>query len=46
MSQLFSVNWWITMFINTFITIFFIYLLKKIFAKVNVPYVSDMVEQA
>ena len=34
------------MLINTFITIMFIYILKVIFAKVNVPIVSNMVEQA
>lgn len=32
------------MFINTFITLIFIYLIKKIFEKVNVPVVSNMVE--
>ena len=46
MNQLFSVNWWISMFINTFITIIFIYMIKKFFVKVNVPYVSNIVEEA
>lgn len=42
--KLFSLNWWASMFINTFITLIFIYLIKKIFEKVNVPVVSNMVE--
>lgn len=42
--QIFSVNWWVNMFINTFVTIIFIYLIKAAFNKINVPVVSDMVE--
>lgn len=42
--KLFSPTWWISMFINTFITLIFIYIIKQIFAKVNVPVVSEMVE--
>lgn len=42
--KLFSINWWVQMFINTFVTIIFIYLIKLAFSKVNVPVVSDMVE--
>lgn len=41
----FSPKWWINMFINTFVTILFIYMIKKAFAKVNVPMVSDMVKE-
>ena len=44
--KIFSISWWIGMLINTFITIMFIYILKVIFSKVNVPIVSNMVEQA
>lgn len=41
-----SPSWWINTFVQTFVTVFFIYMLKKIFAKVDVPYVSDMVAEA
>ena len=44
--NLFSANWWFTMFVNTLVTIFFIYLLKRIFNKVNVPVVSNIVNEA
>ena len=42
--KLFSPSWWVGMFINTFITLVFIYIIKQVFAKVSVPVVSDMVE--
>ena len=42
--KLFSPMWWVSMFINTFITLVFIYMIKKVFAKINVPVVSEMVE--
>lgn len=42
--KLFTPSWWVQMFVNTFITLIFIYLIKLAFAKVNVPVVSDMVE--
>lgn len=41
-----SPSWWINTFVQTFITIVFIYMIKKVFAKVEVPYVSDMVAEA
>ena len=41
-----SPTWWINSFVQTFITILFIYMIKKVFAKVEVPYVSDMVAEA
>ncbi len=41
-----SPSWWINTFVQTFITILFIYMIKKIFTKVNVPVVSDMVAEA
>ena len=46
MLNLTSPSWWINQFVSTFITILFIYLLKKIFEKVNVPVVSEVVAQA
>lgn len=44
--KLLSPSWWVGMFINTFITIIFIYLIKMIASKVNVPIVGDIVEAA
>lgn len=41
-----SPSWWLNTFVQTFVTVLFIYMLKKIFAKVEVPYVSDMVAEA
>lgn len=41
-----SPSWWLNTFVQTFITILFIYMIKKIFAKVSVPYVSDVVAEA
>ena len=41
-----SPSWWVNTFVQTFITILFIYMIKKIFVKVNVPYVSEMVAEA
>lgn len=42
--KIFSPTWLFNMFVNTFVTIIFIYLIKLISAKVNVPVVSDIVE--
>lgn len=41
-----SPSWWLNTFVQTFITILFIYMIKKIFAKVSVPVVSDLVAEA
>lgn len=46
MTNLFSVNWWISMLISTMVTIFFIWLIKKVSAKVNIPVVSSIIEEA
>lgn len=37
-----SVRWWLNMFINVFVTMCFIYLIKKLTAKYNVPVVSNI----
>lgn len=42
--KIFSLEWIIGMFVNAFITIFFIYLIKLINKKINVPVVSDVIE--
>lgn len=41
-----SPSWWVNQFVTVFITIIFIYMIKKIFAKIEVPYVSEMVAEA
>lgn len=42
--NIFSVNWWISTFISTLVTMCFIYLIKKLTANVNIPVVSDIVQ--
>lgn len=46
MNKIFSVNFWVQSFATTLITIFFIYILKIVFNKVQVPVVSEIVEKA
>lgn len=45
MVQLTKVSWWVNMFITTFVTMIFIYLIKRATQKINVPVVSDMVSE-
>lgn len=44
MSRIFTVNFWIQLFISTFMTMVMIYLIKKANQKLNLPVVSDIVE--
>lgn len=44
MSRLFSINWWISQFISVFMTMVFIYLIKLMLGKVNIPIASDIAE--
>ena len=44
MRRLFSVSFWLNLFLSTFMTMVMIYLIKKVSAKVNVPIVNDIVE--
>ncbi len=44
--NLLSPNWWVSQFVSTFITIMFLFLIKKAFSKVDVPVISDVVAQA
>lgn len=46
MVNLTSPSWWVNQFVNTFITIMFIWILKKVFNKVDVPVISDIVSEA
>lgn len=44
MRRLFSPSFWISTFISTFITMLFIYWIKKLAAKFNIPVISDVAE--
>ena len=40
--NVFSLNWWLSTFVSTLVTMVFIYLIKKATAKFNVPVVSEI----
>lgn len=44
MSKLFSINWWISQFVSVFMTMVFIYLIKLMLGKVNIPIASDIAD--
>lgn len=44
MRRLLSVNFWLQLFLSTFMTMVMIYLIKKLSSKVNVPIVKDIVD--
>lgn len=44
MSKLFSVKWWVSQFISVFMTMVFIYLIKLMLGKVNIPIASDIAD--
>lgn len=44
--NLFSPNWWISTLVSSFVTLLFIVMIKKFFANVDVPVVSDLVAEA
>ena len=45
MSFILRPSWWVQMFVCTMITMLFIYLIKKITKAVNIPVVSNVVEE-
>ena len=45
MSNLLKPSWWISMFMSTFMTMFFIYLIKKATATVEIPVVSNVAQE-
>ena len=45
MMFLFKPIWWIQMIVSTFVTMMLIYLIKKITKAVNIPVVSNVVEE-
>ena len=42
--NIFSINWWLSTFISTLITMVFIYIIKKFTANVNIPVISDVAQ--
>ena len=44
MRRLFTVSFWLNLFLSTFMTMVMIYLIKKLSNKVNIPVVNDIVE--
>ena len=45
MNRIFSLNFWVQAFVSTFITMLFMYLIKKITATVNIPVVSTVAQE-
>ena len=43
MNRIFTVSFWIQLFISTFMTMLMIYLIKKANEKVQIPVVSEIV---
>lgn len=46
MNKIFSVNFWVQLFISTFMTMVMIYLIKLITAKINIPVISNIAQNA
>ena len=44
MGNLLKPSWWVSMFVSTLMTMIFIYLIKKITNKFNVPVLSEITE--
>ena len=44
MGRIFTMSFWVQLFISTFMTMLMIYLIKKANEKVKLPIVSDIVE--
>ena len=44
MNRIFTVSFWIQLFISTFMTMVMIYLIKKLNSKVAIPVVNDIVQ--
>lgn len=42
MNRIFSVNFWLSAFVSTFMTMLMIYLIKKVAGTVEIPVVSDV----
>ena len=42
--NVFSLNWWVSTFVSTLITMGMIYLIKRVTASVNIPVVSEVAQ--
>lgn len=45
MNRIFSMSFWVQLFLSTLLTMFMIYVIKKTFTKVKVPVVSDVIAE-
>ena len=41
--NIFSINWWLSTFVSTLVTMIFIFFIKKMSARFNIPVVSEVV---
>lgn len=44
MNKIFTVSFWLNLFLSTFMTMLMIYLIKRMTSKVNIPIVNDIVD--
>lgn len=45
MSRIFTVNFWVQLFITTFFTMLMMWMIKKANEKISVPVVGDMISE-
>ena len=45
MNRIFTMSFWVQLFLSTLLTMCMIYLIKKMFTAVNVPVVSNIVSE-
>ena len=43
--NIFSLNWWVSTFVSTLVTMAFIYIIKRVTASVNIPIVSTVAQE-
>lgn len=43
--NIFSLNWWLSSFVSALITMAFIFIIKRVTAKVNIPVVSSVAQE-
>ena len=46
MKKIFSMSFWVQLFISTFMTMVMIYIIKSVTARVNIPIVSNIAQAA
>lgn len=45
MGRIFTINFWVQLFITTFFTMLMMYMIKKVNEKISVPVVGDMINE-